>query len=364
MSSVHNIAPAKADERVRRDSTLKRLLRRPELGAVGGALLVWILFALLAGHRGFLTLSGAATFLEVGAQLGILAIAVSLLMIGGEFDLSIGSVIGGAGMTIAILSTNAGWPLWAAILAALVLSLLIGLINGLMVVRTRLPSFIITLGSLFAVRGLTIGLTRLITGRTQVGGIKDAIGYDLAYGLFAYDYEIVDASRVTREGMPPVTADFPVSIVWFILLGAVATYVLLRTRPGNWIFGVGGDANAARNVGVPVGKVKIALFMTTAAAGWLVATIQVISVGSADALRGEQREFFAIIAAVIGGTLLTGGYGSAIGAMFGAIIIGMVQQGIVFAGVDSDWFLVVMGALLIIAVLVNNYIRKSASEAK
>jgi simple sugar transport system permease protein len=139
---------------------------------------------------------------------------------------------------------------------------------------------------------------------------------------------------------------------------------LLRTRPGNWIFGVGGDANAARNVGVPVGKVKIALFMTTAAAGWLVATIQVISVGSADALRGEQREFFAIIAAVIGGTLLTGGYGSAIGAMFGAIIIGMVQQGIVFAGVDSDWFLVVMGALLIIAVLVNNYIRKSASEAK
>src|SRR5690606_15482208 len=149
MTSVQNIAPVKADERVRSDSTFKRILRRPELGAVGGAILVWILFAVLAGNRGFLTLSGTATYLEVGAQLGILAIAVSLLMIGGEFDLSIGSVIGGAGMTIAILSANAGWPLWAAILAALVLSLLIGLVNGLMVVRTRLPSFIITLGSLF-----------------------------------------------------------------------------------------------------------------------------------------------------------------------------------------------------------------------
>jgi simple sugar transport system permease protein len=364
MTKVQNIAQVKADERMRRDSAVKRLLRRPELGAIGGAVLVWILFAFFAGNRGFLMLSGTATYLEVGAQLGILAIAVSLLMIGGEFDLSIGSVIGGAGMTIAILSAQFGWPMWAAIIASLVLSLLVGLINGLMVVRTRLPSFIITLGSLFVVRGLTIGLTRLITGRTQVGGIKDAIGYDLAYKLFAYDYEIVDASRMTRAGMPPVTADFPVSIVWFVLLGALATYVLLRTRPGNWIFGVGGDANAARNVGVPVGKVKIALFMLTAASAWLVATIQVISVGSADALRGEQREFFAIIAAVIGGTLLTGGYGSAIGAMFGAIIIGIVQQGIVFAGVDSDWFLVVMGALLIIAVLVNNYIRKSASEAK
>ena len=127
---------------------------------------------------------------------------------------------------------------------------------------------------------------------------------------------------------------------------------------------MGGDQNAARNVGVPVNRMKIILFMTTAAAAWLVATIQVISVGSADTLRGELREFYAIIAVVIGGTLLTGGYGSAIGAVFGALIFGMVQQGIVFTGVDSDWFQVFMGAMLIIAVLVNNFIRKQASEAK
>lgn len=352
------------DERLREDGVMRRILRRPELGAIGGAILVWILFALIAGQRGFTTLSGAATYLEVAAELGILAVAVSLLMIGGEFDLSIGSMIGGAGMTIAILSSHYGWNIWAAIFAALVISLIVGALNGLLVVRTRLPSFIITLGSLFVIRGLTIGLTRLITGRTQVGGLKALAGYEDVATLFAYDFKIVDAARVVREGAPPITANFSISILWWVIIGAIATYVLLRTRPGNWIFGVGGDSNAARNVGVPVGKVKIALFMCTSAAAWLVATIQVLSVGSADALRGEQREFFAIIAAVIGGTLMTGGYGSAIGAMFGALIIGMVQQGIVFAGTDSDWFLVVMGTLLIVAVLVNNYIRRRASEAR
>lgn len=352
------------DERLRSEGTLRRLVRRPELGAIGGAMVVWLLFAVVAGHRGFLSLSGTATYLEVGAQLGILAIAVSMLMIGGEFDLSVGSILGASGMTIAILSSEYGWHIIASTLAALALSLVIGALNGFMVVRTRLPSFIITLGSLFAVRGLTIGITRAVTGRTQVGGLKDALGYDFAVSLFAHRFEIVDPTRVPRPGAAPITADFPLSIVWWIVLGFVATYVLLRTRPGNWIFGIGGDQDAARNVGVPVGKVKIALFMATAAGAWLVSAIQVITVGSADALRGEQREFFAIIAAVIGGTLLTGGYGSAIGAMFGALIIGMVQQGIVFAGVDSDWFLVVMGSLLIVAVLVNNYIRTRAARVK
>jgi simple sugar transport system permease protein len=280
-------------------------------------------------------------------------------MIAGQFDLSIGSMIGACGMITAILSVEFGWNLWAAILASLVVALIVGAINGVLVVRTRLPSFIVTLGSLFMVRGVTIGLTRLITGRTQVGGIGDVLGFDSASEVFGHVFAILDPA--SARGL---TANFPISIVWWLLFAALATYVLLRTRPGNWIFGIGGDENAARNVGVPVNRMKIILFMVTAASAWLVATIQVISVGSADTLRGELREFYAIIAVVIGGTLLTGGYGSAIGAVFGALIFGMVQQGIVFAGVDSDWFLAFMGAMLIIAVLVNNYIRKMASEAK
>ncbi len=347
-----------ADERVRRQGRLRKLLRRPELGAVGGAILVWIIFALAAGSR-FVSLRGSANFLEVAAELGILAVAVSLLMIAGEFDLSIGSIIGGCGMIIAILTVQFGWNIWAAIGVSLVAALVIGAINGLLVIRTKLPSFIITLGTLFIIRGLTIALTRLLTGRTQVGGLKDVIGYDSAASVFASALSIIDPA--SERGL---SANFAVSILWWLVIAALATYLLLRTRPGNWIFGIGGDESAARNVGVPVNRVKIMLFMTTAAAAWLVATIQVVSVGSADTLRGEQREFYAIIAVVIGGTLLTGGYGSAIGAVFGALIFGMVQQGIVFTGIDSDWFLVFMGGMLIVAVLVNNYIRRLASEAK
>lgn len=359
MASTAVNKPQPADERVRRESQLKKLLRRPELGAVGGAILVWVLFAIIAGDQGFLTLRGTANYLEVSAELGILAVAVALLMISGEFDLSVGSMIGAAGMMTTILAVEFNWNIWLALLASLIMALLVGAINGILVIRTKLPSFIITLGTLFIIRGATIGLTRLITGRTQVGGLRDAPGYDSASAVFASVIEIVDPA--SARGL---TADFPVSIIWWLGIAFLATYILLRTRPGNWIFGIGGDEDAARNVGVPVNRMKIILFMGTAAAAWLVATIQVMSVGSADTLRGELREFFAIIAVVIGGTLLTGGYGSAIGAVFGALIFGMVQQGIIFTGVDSDWFQVFLGGMLIVAVLVNNYIRKRAAEAK
>jgi simple sugar transport system permease protein len=260
---------------------------------------------------------------------------------------------------IAILSVEYGWNIWAAIAASLLLALAVGALNGIFVVRTKLPSFIITLGSLFVIRGMTIGVTRQITGRTQVGGLKSTLDYNSAASVFASALKITDPA--SKRGVP---AAFPVSIFWWLLIAAIATYVLLRTRPGNWIFGIGGDPNAARNVGVPVDRMKIVLFMATAAAAWLVATIQVLSAGGADTLRGQYREFYAIIAVVIGGTLLTGGYGSAIGAVFGALTVGIVQQGIVFTGIDSDWFQVFLGAMLIVAVLVNNFIRKRASEAK
>jgi simple sugar transport system permease protein len=349
----------KSDERLLRESFIRKLLLRPELGAVSGAVLVWILLVLLAGDKGFFSLIGTANYLQVASELGILAIPVALLMIGGEFDLSIGSIIGGAGMVIAILTVQFHWNIWPAIGMSLVITLIVGAINGLLVVRTRLPSFIITLGSLFIIRGLTLAETRIITGRTQVGGIKHVAGYNSAMNFFASALKIKDPANARG-----LDAAFRISIFWWLLIAAIATYILLRTRPGNWIFGIGGDPNAARNVGVPVDRMKVILFMATAASAWLVATIQVVYSGSADTLRGTYREFYAIIAVVIGGTLLTGGYGSAIGAVFGALTVGMVQQGIVFTGVNSDWFQVFLGGMLIVAVLVNNFIRKRASEAK
>ena len=339
-----------SDERLVQAGLMKRLLSRPEFGALAGTIVVWLFFA-IAASRGFLSLRGTASYLEVSSHLGILSVAVALLMIGGEFDLSIGSLIGAAGVTIAILGTELGIPLPLAALVALVLSLAIGYFNGYMVVKTKLPSFIISLGSLFIVRGATIGFTRMITGRTQVGSLDDVAGYEILHTIFASDIRIGGAN-------------FSVSILWWFAIVAIGTWILLRTQIGNWIFGAGGAADAARNVGVPVNRLKIALFMTTAFAAWLVATIQIASVKSADVLRGEQQEFLAIIGAVIGGNLLTGGYGSVIGAALGALIFGMVRQGIVFAGVDADWFQVFMGAMLVIAVLVNNYIRKRAEASR
>jgi len=326
-------------------SPLRRLLGRPELGAVTGAVLVFIFFAFVAGDRGFLSARGISSWLEISAQLGILAVAAALLMIGGEFDLSIGSMVGAAGITLAIPVAMYGWPLWAGLLLAIAAALLIGFLNGYIVNRTKLPSFIVTLAFLFILRGLAIGFTRLITGRTQVSGLRTAVQDSWLYPLFAGKL-----------------FGLPASVWWWLALAAFASWLLLRTRFGNWIFGTGGDAEAARNAGVPVERVRILLFMGTALAATLFATIQVLDLGSADVLRGELKEFEAIIAAVIGGCLLTGGYGSAIGAVFGALIFGMVQQGIFFTGINTDWFKVFLGVMLLIAVIFNNYVRRRATQ--
>jgi simple sugar transport system permease protein len=246
-------------------------------------------------------------------------------------------------MIIAVSVDQYGWPLWAGILAAFAVAALVGLFNGYIVVKTGLPSFIVTLGMLFALRGATIGVSRLLTGRTQ---ISIDTGSGVLHNLFAGRIDV-----------------FAVSILWWVALAAVGTYVLQKTVFGNWIFGSGGDANAARNVGVPVARTKIVLFVCTSLSAALLASIQVLDAGSADVIRGQLLELQAIAAAVIGGVLLTGGYGSVVGALFGALIFGMVQQGIFFTGVDTDWFQLFVGAMVLLAVLFNNLIRKRAAEA-
>jgi simple sugar transport system permease protein len=325
----------------------RRTLLRPEVGALFGVIIVWIVFAILAWDRGFVSARGTATYLEVAAQLGILAVAVALLMIAGEFDLSVGSIIGACSVIAALTATELGFNFWVGVILALVFALAIGFVNGLVVIRTQLPSFIVTLASLFIIRGATVGMTRLITERTQVGGLQKLPGFESVALIFGSDFQLFGAA-------------FPISILWWVIYAAISTWVLMRTQFGNWIFAAGGNATAARMVGVPVARVKILLFMNTAFAAWLVAMIEVANARSADVLRGEQREFYAIIAAVIGGVLLTGGYGTVIGAVLGALIYGMVRQGVVFAGIDADWVAAVLGAMLLAAVLVNRFVRQRA----
>ncbi|ESY75732.1 ABC transporter permease [Mesorhizobium sp. M1050] len=359
------------DERVRSVSRLSRLLSRPELGAAAGTVLVFVFFAITAGNTGLFSAKGIINFLEVSAQLGILAAPVALLMIAGEFDLSVGSMIGFAGILIAIPSVFWGWPIWLSLLFCFAVCGCIGALNGLAVVRTGLPSFIVTLGSLFMLRGLTLGLTRGISGRTQVSGVHELALNDPLNSLFSGQVLsgpiawLSDIGLIGKraDGLPSISG-IPVSIVWWIVLTLACTWLLTRSRFGNWIFAAGGEANAARNLGVPVARTKITLFVMTAMAAALFAAIQVLVTGSADTLRGTQKEFEAIIAVVIGGTLLTGGYGSAVGAMFGALIFGVVQMGIFYTGIDTDWFKLFMGAMMVIAVLFNSYVRNRAMRSR
>jgi len=307
------------------------------------------------------------TFLTLSAELGILAAAVALLIIAGEFDLSIGSMIGFAGVVIGILVTILHWPLWASIGTAFLVALLVGYLNGYITVRTRLPSFIVTLASLFILRGLSIGITRAVTGRTQIPYILDnppdpwtaaLFNGHVLTGLFQW---MGDKGWIGVKGDgTPFVPGIPMSIVWWVAVTALAGWVLTQTRFGNWIYAAGGDPVVARNVGVPVARVKITLFIATAAAATLLATIQVMEAGSADTVRGTLKEFEAIIAAVIGGVLLTGGYGTVLGAAFGALIFGLVQMGIFYTGIDTDWFKVFLGLVILVAVLVNNYARARA----
>jgi simple sugar transport system permease protein len=338
-----------ADERVAATGRLRRMLIRPELGAVVGAIVV---FAFFAGQSAtFRSADGVANWLDPASTLGIMAVAIALLMIGGEFDLSAGVLTGTTGLILVTLATRYGWNVWAAMLAGLAVALLVGFLNGLVVVRTRLPSFIVTLGTFLMLQGLNLGVTKALTGTVQVSGLRGAEGYEGARAVFA--------GTVTIGG-----TDFRVAILWWLAVTALATWVLTRTVAGNWIFAVGGDDRAARAVGVPAGRTKILLFMTTAGAAWLVGSILALRFASVQANSGIGQEFIYIIAAVIGGCLLTGGYGSAVGAAIGAVIFGMADKGIVFAGWDADWFMFFLGGMLLLATLANHLVRRYAEEVR
>lgn len=359
------------DERVRKVSVTQKLLNRPELGSISGAILVFVFFAIVAADSGMFNADGIVNWTTVSAQLGIIAIGACLLMIAGEFDLSIGSMIGFAGMMIAIPLTFWGWPAWASILFAFAGAMTIGFINGYIVVRTGLPSFIVSLAFLFILRGLTIALSILFTNKTIISGVSDAAAGDIFAAAFggmigtSFFQWLADIGWMdSYADGTPIVEGLPMVIVWWLLLTAIASFVLLRTRFGNWIFASGGDAKAAKNVGVPTDRVKISLFMFTAFCATVFAACQVFEFGSAAADRGLLKEFEAIIAAVIGGALLTGGYGSVIGACFGALIFGVVQMGIFFTGIDSDWFRVFLGVMLLVAVLFNNFIRNKVTGGR
>ncbi|MEL6681943.1 MAG: ABC transporter permease [Pseudomonadota bacterium] len=357
------------DERIKDISRFRRALIRPELGGIVGTVAVFTLFLLFAFDSGMFNTQGIMNWSTVSAQFMIIAVGACLLMIAGEFDLSVGSMIGFAGMMIAVFGVVLAWPMWMAIIITFVICTALGGLNGWIVVRTGLPSFIVTLAFLFILRGFTIYIPQTVENKTIIGGIRDAaegdwlawlFGGKIAQPVFQWlgDMGVIAVfERGSRVG-EPVVDGIPMLIVWAIALVIFGHILLTRTRFGNWIFAAGGDADAARNSGVPVNRVKILMFMFTAFCATVLAVCQVMEFGSAGADRGLLKEFEAIIAVVIGGALLTGGYGSVIGAALGALIFGVVQQGLFFAGVESSLFRVFLGVILLFAVILNTYIRR------
>jgi simple sugar transport system permease protein len=325
--------------------SLAGLLRRPELGALGAAVAIFGFFALEA--PAFATREGIANVLDPSSTLGIMAVVVALLMIGGEFDLSAGVMTGAAGTVTALLAVELGWNIWPAMLASLLFAAAVGLGNGLVVVRTRLPSFIVTLGTFFILQGADLTITKLATNQVLISGVETARGFDGAAAILA-----------------STVAGFQVAILYWIAVTAIFTWLLLRSRFGNWVFAAGGDAAAARSVGVPVGATKIALFVIVAVMACLVGNMVTLRFHSATVTSGIGLEFEYIVAAVIGGTLLTGGYGSVAGASIGALIFGMATQGIVLSRWDSNLFLLLLGLMLLGAALVNAAIRHRAVAAR
>jgi simple sugar transport system permease protein len=307
-----------------------------------------VFFAVTADS--FRTLSGMANWTDVASTLGIMAVVVALLMIGGEFDLSAGAMTGSCGLLLGLLTTEWGFSMWPAIVVTFAFAACIGLFNGLMVMKTGLPSFIVTLATFFILQGVNLGFTKVITGTVRVAGLTEVSGFHSA------------ASILSSTFWAP--HNFRISVIWWLAITALATWMLSRMRFGNWVFAVGGDANAARNVGVPVQRVKVLLFVTVSCAAALVGIMIALRLGSIQAGQGIGEEFTYIIAAVVGGCLLTGGYGSAVGASLGALIVGMAFIGIQFSGWNTDWRFLFLGVILLMAVLVNNLVRKSAEGAR
>ncbi|MGJ5892597.1 ABC transporter permease [Streptomyces niveiscabiei] len=348
MSTAQLAPPAQdKDGRTAERPVVVRVLARPEVGVFLGAAAVFVFFLITAPT---LRDGGSmATVLYQSSTIGIMALPVALLMIGGEFDLSSGVAVISSALTASMLSYQLTMNVWAGVVVALIVSLAVGFFNGWMVVKTGLPSFLVTLGTFLILQGVNLAVTKLVTDNVATDDISDMDGFDQARKVFASSFGVGGVQ-------------VKITVVWWVVFAALATWVLLRTKFGNWVFAVGGNKESARAVGVPVNFTKITLFMAVGFGAWFIGMHNLFSFNTVQSGEGVGQELIYIAAAVIGGCLLTGGSGSAIGPVFGAFMFGMVQQGIVYAGWNPDWFKAFLGVMLLGAVLINLWIQRTATR--
>lgn len=312
---------------------LAALMTRTEAGAVLATVCVFVFFSLFADK--FLTAGIMSNVFLLSAELGIVAIGVTLLMIAGEFDLSVGSVFG-LSSGIAIMLLNAGVPGILAVAITLAVAAAIGALNGVLVTWLRIHSLIITIGALMFYRAIVLGLTGGFPLR--LAGQQDFLSIFNFY-------------------LGPV----PGSFFWLLGLVVVFAFLLTSTKLGNWIYATGGAGEAAREMGVPTRRVKITVFALVAALAAFAGIIQMARFSSIDALRGDGLELEAILAVVVGGASLNGGYGSVVGAVLGVIMLAMIKQGLILMGIDAYWYRAGIGVLLIAAAVLNQYVRERSA---
>jgi simple sugar transport system permease protein len=337
--SGQGASAARLSRRVVLGEAVRRLLLRPEATSLAAAVILFVTFTILSPDL-FPNKLTYISFMSVAAELGIVSIGVTLLMIGGHFDLSAGAVLGLASYVCVLLMRDYGLPSILAALLAVTVGAALGAINGALVVRFRIHSFVVTLGTMLIWRGVVIALTGGFPVMVPIPpGFKDIVSGPLLDG-------------------------FKMSMLWFLVIGGLGTFLLTRTRFGNWIQARGQNEQAARNLGVPVDRVTIILFMLTSALAAVTGVIQVARFSSVDALRGEGIELQAVAVTVIGGTLLSGGYGSVIGTILGSITFGMIQVGLVLAGAPGHFFRTLTGVIVVGAVILNTSVARQMARSK
>lgn len=333
---------------------LLRALARPSVPALVGLAVVLATFLPVAPN--LLTMGGLADVLDTAAVIGIGGVAVGLLLVAGHFDLSIGVVAVASALGTALLTDQAGWAVWPALLASFLGALLIGLFNGLLVVNTGLPSFLVTLATFLVLQGTARAGGQALSAVSRVTGLEEADGWPSVAAVFGSTWGIGDGR-------------FRISFVWFLAVTAAATWTLWRTRFGNGVFASGGARRAARQLGVPVARTTVILFCLTATAGWLIGTLGLVRLAGVQVsgvqigTTGLTSAIDFIVVAVIGGCLLTGGYGSAVGAAIGGVVYAVARNGIVMAGWDPLWFQALLGVLLLTALLTNGLVRRRLKAA-
>ncbi len=337
--------------------SLLSLFRRPEAGAAAGFVLIFLFFSFFGWDKNFLTPLGASTWLNFASKVGIIAIPIGFLMIAGELDISVGAVIPAGGIVLAMAVEIFGFNFWVAVLFSFAVAAAIGWINGMLVTRTQVPSLIVTLATLFVVAGLNAYISKQIAGTTQHSLPDAGVISEFLMG----DYH----SLVIGEGESAFTIFRSLQSSFFIwIFVAIMCFYILHVSPwGNWIFAMGGDQESARNAGIPTNRLKIALFMLSAMAAALVGMTEAVLANTASTTTQFGMIFNTIICVVVGGVLLTGGFGTVTGVVFGTLTFGIVFQGINFTTFDKDLNMLFIGALLLIAVLMNDTFRNLATSA-